>query len=185
MVQRKRFCQSLFFIGPVLMLLMLYSCKSCNKGNETKEVKADSTIVNAAVANPITLPHADTSLIPVFSKILDDAFAASSKKDYKTLASLIVYMGPDSTRFGADVYNTKSTYELNVMRITADVFNRWNGGIDSRDYSRVFDYNQPGAIDMQVLEVLFVSRKKIDRKFFGFIRIHDTYKIADITSRWQ
>lgn len=170
----------LFTLG-VVAFFSLQSCKSCNKKSDSAQVSAD-TAQTATAVNPINLPHADTSLIPVFSKILDSAFEASSRKDYRTLGSFIVYTGPDANRFGKDVYNTKNSYEYNVMRITADVFNHWNSGLDSRDYSRVFEYNQPGAMDMQVLEVLFVSRKKVDRKFFGFIRIGDRYKVADVTS---
>jgi hypothetical protein len=182
MAKGNKFGLLLFGLISIGLLSVFSSCKSCHKGSESGQVKTDSTAATTAPANTINLPHADTSLIPVFSKILDSAFAASAKKDYKTLGTFIVYMGPDSSRFGADVYNTKKNYELNVVRITADVFNRWNSGIDSRDYSRVFEYKQPGAMDMQVMEVLFVSRKKIDRKFFGFMQIRGSYKIADITS---
>ena len=180
MAKGKSVIKCLIWLAP-FFILFLYSCKSCNKGNDSSALKIDTT-VTSPVTNPVNLPHADTSLIPIFSKILDDAFNASAKKDYKTLGSLIVYMGPDSARFGNDVYNTKNSYELNVVRITADAFNRWNSGIDSRDYSRVFEYNQPGAMDMQVLEVLFVSRTRINRKFFGFIRLGETYRLADVTS---
>jgi hypothetical protein len=169
-----------FLLAPVIVI-SLYSCKSCNKSDADVEVKPDTTAAQAQV-NSISLPRADTSFIPLFSKILDDAFDASSKKDYNKLAGMIIYRGPDSTRFGKDVFNGSDRDELAVVRLTSGVFNQWNAGVDSRDYARVFDYNQPGAVPMKVLEVIFVSRKKVNRKFFGFIRLGEEWKIADITS---
>lgn len=160
----------------------LSSCKSCKK-NEPVAVSASDTLTKVfQPQNTINLPHADTALIPELSKILDEAFVASTKKDYNQLASLLVYRGPDSLKFGNAVYNAKNNYEKNVLRITADVFNKWNKGIDSRDYARVFELDQPDGRKMPVLEVIFVSKKSVDRKFFGFLKVKEDWKIADVTS---
>jgi len=135
--------------------------------------------------NNITLPHADTALIPVLSKILDDAFAASAQKDYNQLGSYIIFRGPDPKRLGRDVFNAKINYDKTIVRITSDVFNKWNRNVVSHDYTRVFNMDQPGGKTMVVLEVVFISNKSIDRKFFGFIKLNDDYKILDITSNLQ
>lgn len=176
---------SVVFIVPVafVFLFSLPSCKSCNKPSEQNNTTADTTsaLANHPI-NSINLPHADTSLIPVLTKILDESFAASAQKDYAHLASLIIYRGPDPARLGQDVFNAKNNYEKNVVRITADVFNKWNRNIESHDYTRVFDMDQPGGRKMAVLEVIFVSKKSIERKFFGFVKVHDSYKIVDVTS---
>jgi len=166
------FCASVF---------ILPSCKSCNKEDKNQATQTDTNTVSQPL-NTINLPHADTSLIPILSKILDDAFDASGKKDYSRLAPMLVYRGPDMNRYGTDVFNAKNKYEKNVVRITADVFNKWNTGIDSRDYARVFSMDQPGGQSMPVLEVIFVSKRSVDRRFFGFMQVGDGYKIADVTS---
>ena len=169
------------FVLIALLPVAISSCKSCNKSNTPDITKSDTTTTSTP-AHSINLPHADTSLIPVFSKILDEAFDASAKKDYDKLATYIVYRGINQARFGNDVFNTKHNDEKAVVKITSEVFNKWNAGIDTRDYPRVFDYSQPNTKPMMVLEVIFVSKKKIERKFFGFIKINDDYKIADVTS---
>ena len=161
-------------------LLFYSSCKSCKK--ETPVTTVDTTVSSTAPVNSINLPHADTTVIPILSKILDEAFEASAKKDYNKLASLIVYRGPDSTRYGYDVFNAKNNYERKSLSITADVFTKWNSGVDTRDYARVFALNQPDGRTLPVLEVIFVSKKTVDRKFFGFLEINGEYKIADVTS---
>lgn len=162
------------------LLLTNSSCKSCKK--EDKSVSVDTSSVSLRPANSITLPHADTAVIPVLAKVLDEAFEASSKKDYNKLGSLIVYRGPDSTRYGYAVFNAKNSYDRKSLSITADVFNKWNRNVDSRDYARVFALDQPDGRTLPVLEVIFVSKKSVDRKFFGFLEIDGEYKIADVTS---
>jgi protein gp37 len=164
------------------------SCKSCNKGGDTKEVHADSASIPVVphVQNAINLPHADSSLAPVFAKIMDDVFDASRKKDYVKLASYLVYRGPDMKRFGYSVFNTKNAYERTVVKITAEVFNKWNSDCETKDYARIFTLQQPDGRNMDVLEVIFVSRKGVDRKFFGFLPLtKDDYKIVDVTSNLQ
>jgi len=62
------------------------------------------------------------------------------------------------------------------------VFNKWSGGVDSRDYPRVFEMDQPDGQKMEVLEVIFVSKNRVNRKFFGFVKAKGDYKIIDVTS---
>lgn len=176
-------CLGIGAIGVIISIL-LPACKSCNKKEQNTAAKTDSTsaIVTPQPQNPVTLPHADSALIPVLSKILDEAFELSAKKDYGRFATLIVYRGPDSSRYGNDVFNTKNNYEKNVIRITSDVFNKWNRGVESRSYSRVFEMDQPDDRKLEVLEVIFISKKNVDRKFFGFLKFKDDYKIADVTA---
>ncbi|MDB5281523.1 MAG: hypothetical protein JWO06_598 [Bacteroidota bacterium] len=173
-------------ICMMVLAIALPSCKSCNKSDKAQSVAIDTTAVKAPDVRPmntLNLPHADSTLIPVLSKIVDDAFDASAKKDYAKLGSLIIYKGPDSTRYGYDVFNAKNGYERNVVKITADVFNKWNRGVEMRNYGRVFDLDQPDGRKMAVLEVIFTSRKNLDRKFFGFLIVNNgEYKIIDVTS---
>ena len=130
------------FVVRVFALLLLHSsCKWFKK--EEKTVVADTTSSTSATATNIQLPHADTSVIPLLSNILDEAFAASQAKDYAKLGSLIVYRGSDVNRYGYDVFNTKNSAERKVVSITAEVFNKWNAGVESRDYARVFSLSQP------------------------------------------
>jgi hypothetical protein len=171
-----------FVLLIIASLLFVHSsCKSCKK--EEPPVTVDTTAVSTRPANTINLPHADTAIIPVLAKVLDEAFEASGKKDYSKLGSLIVYRGPDSTRYGYAVFNAKNSYDKKSLSITADVFNKWNRNVDSRDYARVFSLDQPDGRTLPVLEVIFVSRQSVDRKFFGFLEIDGQYKIADVTSR--
>jgi hypothetical protein len=81
-----------------------------------------------------------------------------------------------------DVFNPKNNYDRNVLRLTSEVFNKWNTDIDSKDYSRVFEMPLPDGRNMPVMEVIFVSKKSVDRKFFGFLQIKEEWKIADVTS---
>lgn len=160
----------------------LSSCKSCNKKEETKTVSADTTSTTKQPEHTINLPHGDTTLIPILSKVMDDAFDASGKKDYSRLAALVVYRGPDSLKFGYDVFNVKNNYDRKILKITSEVFNKWNDHTQSRDYLRVFEMPQPDGRTMSVMEVLFVSPKSVERKFFGFLLINNEWKIADVTS---
>jgi len=171
-----------------LVITSFSSCKSCNKGSDTKTTTADSTTAPVVphVQNSINLPHADSSLAPVFAKVMDDVFEASRKKDYAKLASYLIYRGPDMKRFGYDVFSTRNAYERNVVRITGEVFNKWNSNCETKDYARIFTLQQPDGRDMDVLEVIFVSKKGVDRRFFGFLPLKkDEYKIVDVTSNLQ
>ncbi|MES2619650.1 MAG: hypothetical protein V4615_02280 [Bacteroidota bacterium] len=158
------------------------SCKSCKKEEPAAVVTADTTTSSFRPPNTIDLPHADTSLIPFLTIVLDAAFDASAKKDYTALASLVIYRGPDSLKFGYDVFNVKNKYDKALVRITADVFNKWNKDLQSREYARVFEMGQPDGRSMPVMEVIFVYPKSMDRKFFGFLLINEEWKIADVTS---
>ena len=173
-------------ISVSVLLLAIPSCKSCNnKKSDQATVAVDSSTAKPSDFKPmntVNLPHADSTLIPVLAKILDEAFEASTKKDYGKLAAVIIYKGPDSTRFGYDVFNAKNNYEKAVLKITADVFNKWNRGVEARNYGRVFELDQPDGRKMVVLEVIYVSKKTLDRKFFGFLQIKEGYKIVDVTS---
>jgi len=174
---------ALLFLSGVLMLLVFNSsCKSCKK-----EDKPATTIDTTAMSvrppvNNITLPHADSSLIPILAEILNTAFDASAKKDYKTLAKLIVYRGPDMKRFGYAVFDAKNPYDRKAVSITADVFNKWVRGLESVEYARVFALDQPDGRTLPVLEVIFISQHNTHRKFFGFLEIDGEFKIADVTS---
>ena len=166
-------------IGLVVSAVFLFSsCKSCNKKAIDVVPVADTT---SAFINTPSAPHADTSIIPLLTRVLDDAFAASAKKDYAAFASYIVYRGPDSTRHGYDVFKMNNTYEKNIVKITADVFSKWSSG-KTRSDVQVFEMQQPDGRSMVVLEVVFTSQKFIDRKFFGFLAIGNELKIADVTS---
>ncbi len=160
------------------------SCKSCKKSDEAKEVHIDTTATGSSPhIQPINLPHADSALAPVLTKIMDEVFDASKKKDYGKLASYMVYRGPDMKRFGYSVFNTKDPYERSVVRITAEVFNKWNSNCETKDYARIFSLQQADGRDMTVLEVIFVSRHGVYRRFFGFLPLEkDEYKIVDVTS---
>jgi len=179
------------FLAVVFIILSatgsFSSCKSCKKGSETKEEHTDSVAVPAPhVQNPITLPHADSALAPVLAKVMDDVFDASKKKDYARLASYLIYRGPDMKRFGYSVFNVKNAYELTVVKITGEVFNKWSSNCETKDYARIFSLQQPDGRDMTVLEVIFVSKKGVDRRFFGFLPLtKDDYKIVDVTSNLQ
>lgn len=159
-------------------LFMFSSCKSCNKKATDVVPVADTT---SSFINTPSAPHADTSIIPLLARVLDDAFAASAKKDYAAFASYIVYRGPDSMRHGYDVFKLNNTYEKNIVKITADVFNKWSSG-KTRSDVQVFEMQQPDGRSMLVLEVVFTAPKFIDRKFFGFLAIGSELKIADVTS---
>jgi hypothetical protein len=185
---KKEISASIVLLVMLAVVVSFSSCKSCNKGNEGKTNTSDSTSVPAAphVQSAITLPHADSSLAPVFAKVMDDVFDASRKKDYVKLASYLIYRGPDMKRFGYDVFNPKNAYERNVVKITAEVFNKWNSNCETKDYARIFSLQQPDGREMDVLEVIFVSKKGVDRRFFGFLPLKkDDYKIVDVTSNLQ
>ncbi|MBK7147812.1 MAG: hypothetical protein IPH78_03080 [Bacteroidetes bacterium] len=128
------------------------------------------------------LPKADSVLIPILSKTLDEAFAASEKKDYAALASMIIYRGPDSLRMGYDVFNYKSNYEKSIVRITGETFNAWNKDVQTREYARAFEMPIPDGRSMPVLEVIFISRKSVNRKFFAFLEVNGQFRISDVTS---
>lgn len=156
-------------------------CKGCKK-----ETPATTTVDTAATTSTpvdmITTAHGDSSLIPVFAKLLDDAFAASKSKDYAKLASYMIYRGPEPARHGKDVFSLKNSYEKGIVKTTAEVFNKWGANVENYEYPRVFTMAQPDGRNMDVLEVIFISPKKVDRKFFGFLKVNDEYKIADVTS---
>ncbi len=176
----------IILVATVLLLAVcvigFFSYKSCKKKEVIQPVAVDTTTTILHPQQTIDLPHADTTLIPVVSKVLDEAFDASAVKDYNRLASLVVYRGPDSLKFGYDVFNANNKYDRNVLRITADVFNKWNKDVDSKEYARMFELDQPDGRKMLVMEVIFASPKYFDRKFFGFLQIENKWKIVDVTS---
>lgn len=165
------------------------SCKSCNKSGADQAKTADSSaiVTPSQPINSINLPHADSSLAPVLSKLMDTVFDVCHKKDYVKLASYLAYRGPDMKRMGTGVFTTKNVYEKNVVRITGEVFNKWSSNAETKDYGRVFALPQPqDSRPITVLEVIFVSRKGVDRKFFGFVQLDGTnFKIVDVTSNLQ
>ncbi len=176
------FIFAIVFGGAVLSVSLL-SCKSCKKEKPVEAVTADSGTTSVIIPpNMLNISHADTSIVPLLTKVLEDAFDASNKKDYTRLGSAIVYRGPDSTKQGYGVFNAKNKFDKTVVKITADVFNKWNKGVESKEYPRAFELPQPDGRTMPVLEVIFISPKNINRKFFGFLLIGEEWKIADVTS---
>lgn len=183
--------KKILLIGIAFMLVLANeSCKQCKKEKPVETVVADSTSVANTPINssgvPMldlsSLPKADSVLIPLLAEVLDEAFVASAKKDYATLAPLIVYRGDNPQRTGYDVFNIKNNYEKNVVRITGETLAKWNTGIESRDYARAFEMPIPDGRSMPVLEVIFIGKKSINRKFFAFLEINGKYRISDITS---
>ncbi len=175
-----------YIAGAILLVAMItgavYWYKASYKKPEVTAPVTDTNTVSLKPSGTLTLPHADTSVIPLLTQVLDTAFAASSSKDYSRLGSLIVYRGPDQNKHGYDVFNAKNSFDKAVLKITADIFSKWNKGVESVEYSRAFELPQPDGRTMTVLEVIFVSPKTIDRKFFGFLQINNEWKIADVTS---
>ena len=166
------------------LIIMLPSCKSCNKPKEVTPPASDTITVPTTNMNTgtLTTPHGDSTLIPVFTDILEKAFAASKAKDYENLGSLMVYRGSDKKRHGLDEFRTKNAFDKSVVKVTAEVFSKWSSGAESVEYTRVFQLPQPDGRALQVMEVIFIHPKKMDRKFFGFLEIDGSYKIADVTS---
>lgn len=179
---KSKFIYLISLILLVAVIIGFFSYKSCKRKDSAPVVHTDTISAVAPPIHNIELPHGDTSLIPVLSKVLDEAFSASAKKDYNQLALLIIYRGPDSLKFGYAVFNARHAYDKTIVRITADVFNKWNSGVEAREYGRVFEMGLPDDRSMQVLEVIFSSKENFDRKFFGFLKIKNEWKIADITS---
>lgn len=170
---------AVFAIGTISIFS---SCKGCKKDAATTTVDTSATTGSSAPVDMITTAHGDTNLIPVFTKLLDDAFAAGKNKDYATLAAMMIYRGPEPNRHGTDVFTLKNSYEKGIVKTTAEVFTKWNANVVSKEYPRVFTMPQPDGRNMDVLEVIFIGPKKIDRKFFGFLKAGNDYKIADVTS---
>lgn len=171
------------FVVIGLISLLLFSCKSNEKEEPVAVTSSDTTSAfQMQPSNTLTLPHADSAVIPLLTQVLDEAFVASKAKDYNKLATLIVYRGPDEKRMGNDVYNSKNNFDKSLMKITADVFNKWNKDVTGLEYARAFELDQPDGRKMTVLEVIFVAPKSIDRKFFGFLQLNNEWKIADVTS---
>lgn len=179
----KTFITFSVFALLLLTTIQFSSCKSCKKDTPAETVKTD-TVSTAPIipTNTVNLPHADTTLIPVLAKVLDDAFAASAKKNYDLLGTMIVYRGPNEAKMGRGVFDATNKYDKAVVRITADVFNKWNKDVPAPEYGRVFSLSLPDGSSTPVLEVIFSSPKLFDRKFFVFLQMEDGWKIADISS---
>lgn len=158
------------------------SCKSCNKKDDNTVKPADTAQANLSNSGTLTLPHADTTLIPLLASVIDEAFDASSKKDYKRFANCIIYRGPDSLRYFTDVFTYNTPYEKQLVKITSDAFNKWSKDVESRDYNRIYDVPLPDGSSMPFLEVIFIGPKNTHRKFFGFLPVGQEFKIAEVTS---
>ena len=187
-MMKKRLALGFAFGLTLFVSIGFSSCKSCNKSDNAQTTQVDTTTKAAAPQglNTLNIPHADSSLAPVLAKLMDEVFDASKRKDYNKLATYIIYRGPDMKRFGYDVFNAKNAYERGVVKITSDVFNKWNAMSDTKDYARVFSLAQPDGRDMKVMEVIFVGKKGVNRKFFGFLPLNkDDFKIVDVTSNLQ
>jgi hypothetical protein len=183
---KKLFISFVAFTFLLLTAVEFSSCKSCKKKEAEQTVPVDTLSAQSmAPSNMVNLPHADTSLIPVLAKVLDDAFAASAKKNYDLLGSLIVYRGPDEAKTGTGVFNAKNKFDKGVVRVTAEVFNKWNKDVPAPEYGRVFSLDLPDGSSAPVLEVIFASPKQFDRKFFIFLQQPSGWKIGDISSNIQ
>lgn len=171
-------------LGITVVAISLFpSCKQCKKDKTNGTTTSDTTsLLNNPNIKTIDAPHGDTTLIPVLSGILQQAFEAAQQKDYDKLGSLLVYRGADDKRHGSDIFNTKNAYEKSVVKITGEVLDKWTAGSESVEFARVFELPQPDGRTLQVIEVIIVFPKKIERKFFGFLQIGNDYKIADVTS---
>lgn len=166
-----------------------YFWKQKKSNNDALVIAADSTALNMPTTQggvPMldlsNLPKADSVLVPILTQILDEAFDAAERKDYNALAPMIIYRGPDSLRMGYDVFNYKSSYEKSIVKITGETFAKWNKDVQTREYARAFEMPIPDGRTMPVLEVIFVSRKSVNRKFFAFLEVDGKYRISDITS---
>ena len=174
------------FSALLSIAVQVSSCKSCKKDAPAETVNTDTVSTRPSVPeNMLNVPHADSSLIPVLSKVLDIAFEASAKKNYAKLGSLIVYRGPNEAKMGNGVFDVQNSYDKAVVRVTADVFNKWNKDVATPEYGRAFALQQPDGRTMPVLEVIFTSPKQFDRKFFGFIELENEWKIVDVTSNLE
>ena len=154
-------------------------------GNHMRQLKKVKMENKTKVAQIKKMKAEDQLALPLKTKVyggFNEAFDASSKKDYNKLGSLLVYRGPDTKRYGYGVFNAKNSYDRKSLSITADVFNKWNRNVEARECARVFALDQPDGRTLPVLEVIFVGKKTVDRKFFGFLEIDGEYKIADVTS---
>jgi hypothetical protein len=169
---------ALVLTGTTLLLLHT-SCKSCKKEEKPATTTTDTASQSVKPITNINLPHADTSLIPVLSAKLDEVYAASLKKDYATMANQFALVTPE----GFIPYNAKDKDQRKLISITSEVLNKWNKGVEQREYLRVFQLTQPNGMQLPVLEVVFTSKKTFYRKFFVFVQVDETeYKILDIVS---
>lgn len=178
----KKYVLAVLVVASIGGITVFSSCKGCKKDTPVA-IPVDTTATVSAPIDMITTPHGDSALIPVFVELLDEAFAASKAKDNAKLASLLVYHGPDERRYNQDVHALKDKYEIGIVKTTAEVFNKWNANVQSREYPRVFNMPLGDGSSMEMLEVMFISPKKVHRKFFGFQQINGEYKISNITSR--
>lgn len=168
-------------LGPALFL---GSCKG-KKGQEGTK-PADTTAVNGQLppSGTLTLPHADSALIPVLGAVVDEVFTALAKKDNKAFASYFIYRGPDSLRVMNDVFGVNTPFERDWVRITAAAFNKWNKDVENREYTRIYLVPLSEGVQMPVLEVVFISPKSVNRKFFGFLQVAENdFRILEVTSQ--
>lgn len=156
-------------------------CKGCKKEEETTTTATTDTTANN-LNNVALPPRGDTTLIPILTQVLDSAFNFSAKKNYAGLASLMVYRGAEQNRAGTDVYTLKTKDDKEVVKITAEVFNKWNGSAEGREYIRIFEVPTMNGVGMVMLEVIFVGKADFNRKFFGFLKVNGNYRIAEIIS---
>lgn len=180
----KKYLIAILVVTCIGGISVFSSCKGCKKETPAA-TPIDTTATVSTPVDMITTPHGDSALIPVFVQILDEAFAASKAKDNAKLASLLMYHGPDEKRHNLDVHALKDKYEIGIVKTTAEVFNKWNANVESREYPRVFSMPLPDGTSIEMLEVMFIGPKKVDRKFFGFEQINGSYKISNITSRME
>ena len=81
------------------------------------------------------------------------------------------------------MFDVRNVFDKRVVKTTSDVFNKWNKDVESIEYPRVFEINRGDGSMLPVMEVIFVSKKFINRKFFIFqSRNGIDWKMAEITS---
>ncbi len=167
----------------VVLALFLYSCKGKKGEGGTKPADTTATASQLPAPGTLTLPHADTALIPVLGAVVDEVFTALAKKDNKSFASYFIYRGPDSLRVMNDVFNVNTQFERDWVRITAAAFNKWNKDVQNREYTRIYLVPLSDQVQMPVLEVVFISPKSVNRKFFGFLQVGENdFRILEVTS---
>lgn len=170
----------LLSVALVMGLATFYSCKQCKK-EESKPVPTDTTVTTTPV-KVIDLPNADSTLIPIVSEVLQNAFAASTKKDMAKLATYLIYTGIDTLRYGKDTYKINKKEDKELVMLTSQGFNRWTANTTSIDYSRCLQQPLFTGDTMVIMEVFFNREKEFNRKFFGFLKLGNDYKIVTVSS---
>ncbi|MFN8299929.1 MAG: hypothetical protein U0T75_12550 [Chitinophagales bacterium] len=166
-----------------VLAIVVSGCKG-KKGDGGTKPSDTTSVAQNPTPGTLTLPHADSTLIPVLGAVVDEVFTALAKKDNKAFASYFIYRGPDSLRVMNDVFGVSTPFERDWVRITAAAFTKWNKDVESREYTRIYLVPLSEGVQMPVLEVVFISPKSVNRKFFGFLQVAENdFRILEVTSQ--